>query len=766
MEPPAKRLRILQSVPVDEEDPDYVLAKQKQQQKFKGRLESIFAKYEGMHESMSDEIDMRQNKVVVDRGHLRRLVRRQVNRSEAQLLDCLGIAAGPEPEDASGDEQDDGDSEDELAPTQCPRPKKRRLDDTGQGLQATPEVENSPAQLGHNSPLAIQQSHLIAQSPIQTGPQHSSNTPDPAADLLQLVQFPQTPAGQHAQTAFYTTLAQTINRAVQQAVAPLFSAILPQTPNLQLPFTNPQSAPTTPLLAGDKIVPAKDPKWYFPPLSSEARRPQAAQSSPTVAATNNLASGNTSPISTRKSVLPQESVKTGVEPTAESSRPSSHADSTCAQSSGRGDADPELQLLRQPSPRVEIKGKPVVTRRKYHFTKEDDIYISERKELHQLTWLEIKSSQAKWADWPVQVFQRRWTNHLRGKGLHLTNTPVSGPNMPAPVSQTRQKRVRGLNHRKPRSPSQSHHFPTPSSLEHGDDRKGSNDSQIEYPDEALPSSSHFDNDELDLLSLAGAETDEEPFPIGSHEHTSWDNPEDIVLPSIEMAEFVDEDTLQQGLLEDMSIDDPMDAPPKVAEVNVKTECLISSPISRAKGTTKPYTLRAILDSEDEEEDNADSELEEVVVDVDSTTKAKGRFLCTICQKSSMTTKSLACHHKISHYTHDKHPQTRSVSNDIVGDDEIQAPTTPYIKRESTTPLPTTLAFSTTAFRTPKTVPQHSDIHSSGSKSTSKLDRKAFLKQVKQSWTRGPKTVTKQKSFHTVPMKRAWGGNGESEDELA
>ena len=59
MEPPAKRLRLLQSVEVDETNPDYIREKAQAQAQLKSRFESLFAKYENMPESMSDEIDMR-----------------------------------------------------------------------------------------------------------------------------------------------------------------------------------------------------------------------------------------------------------------------------------------------------------------------------------------------------------------------------------------------------------------------------------------------------------------------------------------------------------------------------------------------------------------------------------------------------------------------------------------------------------------------------------------------------------------------------------
>jgi Skp family chaperone for outer membrane proteins len=115
MEPPAKRMRSLLSIEVDEENPEYIHAKKKQQEKFKGRLESIFEKYGNMNESMSDEIDMKTNTLAVDRGHLRRLGRKVHRKEEMMLLDTLGLAAGNEAKDESEEGEDSEDLEDELA---------------------------------------------------------------------------------------------------------------------------------------------------------------------------------------------------------------------------------------------------------------------------------------------------------------------------------------------------------------------------------------------------------------------------------------------------------------------------------------------------------------------------------------------------------------------------------------------------------------------------------------------------------------------------
>jgi hypothetical protein len=139
------------------------------------------------------------------------------------------------------------------------------------------------------------------------------------------------------------------------------------------------------------------------------------------------------------------------------------------------------------------------------------------------------------------------------------------------------------------------------------------------------------------------------------------------------------------------------------------------------------------------------------------------FICTICQKAFKSAKNLTRHQANPRNT-DNLVIRKSASLDLVGDDELQiAPTTPHIKRETSTPP----ANFFSAFQTPKPIPRHL---SSVSKSTSKVDRKTYLKQVKQSWTRGAtlaKSVAKRKSMGSfLARKRAWSGGDGSADELA
>ncbi|CAO2656893.1 Nn.00g056960.m01.CDS01 [Neocucurbitaria sp. VM-36] len=763
MEPPAKRLRILQSVEVDEENPEYIHAKQKQQRKFKGRLESIFAKYGSMHESMSDEIDMRENRVVVDRGHLRRLVR-QVNRKETILLDNLGMAAGqdPEPEDISENEEENEYSEDELAPTQPPKSNKRRLEDTADEPHqpsAEPVAHSLPA---NTNQLYSQHIATPASATLQAGAQQVPGTPTPAANLLQLVQFPQTPAGEQAQNNFYTNLARTIDHAVQQAVIPLFSNILATTLNVQLPLTNGLPAPTTPVAISDKIAPATDPKWFFPPLSVESRKQHVAHSSPIPAPARMPVLENNYP-AIEQNTSQQKHNHRGMRTRRASSQATNDMRPALTRSTGT-EQTYSKPPPRRASPRVEIAQKSSVKRRRYNFTEEDDIYISRRKKLDKHTWSEIRKSKQKWEGWPEMVFSYRWNKHLKNKQLHLKEIHAGRIDYREP-SIPRTAPCEGQYLEKEGSlPIETHHLPTPSSLEH-DDRP---DEAVEYDsahiDSFMSSNAYFDDDERELLSLAGADTDEEDLPIAKGDEETIDaTQEDTILPSVEMTEFIDEDTLQQGLLEDLPTEDAVPVISAAVLDAVKTEPMLSSPSSKRKRKTMPISFQAMPDSEDENE----AELSDV--DRSSAMTAGGTFLCDICQKTYKSAKNLEKHQANPRGTHDTlRPNSGSI--DLIGDDEIQAPRTPYIKREGSTPPAASFVLSTPASQTPKSLPQHLGVHSSGSQSTPKLDRKTFLKQIKQSWakksTPTSNAVAKRRSFHTLSTKRAWPGDAESEDELA
>ncbi|KAI8940012.1 hypothetical protein NX059_003734 [Plenodomus lindquistii] len=681
MEPPAKRLRILQSVEVDEENEEYIDAKKAQEKRLKSRMESIFAKYENMHESNSDIIDMKANKLVVDRGHLRRL-QRQVDRNETSILDTLGLSASKEEECPAkdDDENDDQVSEDELAPTQRPRATKAA-------------VENRSAIV---QPIQIP---MPANTP-QT-PQQAPYTPSPAANLLQYVQFPQTPAGQQAQSAFYTTLTQTINQAVQQAVAPLFSGILSNTPSSLTPATHAQpSSYATPSICADTVVPATDPKWFFPPLPVEPPSVQPTDAAPLPQSGNFESSATTS-----------KEVNETTFPAIRTIRPQQsevqHPPSIVHEHETSTNAPPQHTPSRR-SPRVEIQRRRDPAP-KFAFSKADDVYIS-RKVAEKTSWSEIRDSRKKWRNWPLTTLQHHWSTISMRHDLHLQNAS--------------REDAHGIDQA---SPALTHHLPTPSSSRYGDHEdeltKTCNNLGSNHKASSL---SHYDEDELELLSIAGDGRSDTPTISNDDELH-----EDVILPSIELSlEYTVEDAIQQDLLQKSPTVDP----PSAVERNIPS------------ATAKTKRQRSSFDQQKSIVPNSEAEAKDILE-----------------HKSAIVTSA-------SHPIKPPKPQNarRSTSIDLVGDeDELLAPITPRIKRESSTPLP--LSFLCT---TPAPKPR-AGLPSSDAKSTPKVSQKTFRKQIKQSWTKmgtpGPKStgksLVKRKSFPMLNRKRAWDGD-ESEDELA
>jgi hypothetical protein len=699
MEPPAKRLRILRSLEVDETNPDYVDAKQKQEQKFKGRLESIFSPKEKVHHSMSDEIDMMGNgEIVVDRGHMRRLAR-QVDRKETVLLDTLGLGNGAPAEDSSEDEGVCEDSEDELAPTQLPRTSSAQKDQNKHRNSTEVGAQSSPSSSDQHKSQSLQPA---AATSIQNAELVAPQTPNPAANLLQFVQFPQTPAGQQAQASFYTTLAQTINHAVQQAVAPLFSSILPNTPAVQLPFTTALPLLVAPGTSADKVAPARDPKWFFPPLSEGSRDPPVAQSSPTATITSPNVGGKQAIGSNKKSKfdLQKDSVALTDDVQSEE-RPRKKA----------------KRLTRPKSPHAETQ-QTIGRRATYKFTEAEDVYIAKSRELHGHTWAQIRDSKKKWSNWPLPTFHRRWANHLSGKSLHLKDLSEPMDNSGG--------RVAALL---------THHLPTPSSSEQEDDTPVA-ETATSTNENTMSSSTYFDADDCDLLSLPGADLDEEHLAVGNEEEeTFFPDADEMILPSVESTAFVDEDALQQGLLEGSPIEEDDETTD-----TIKVEPSLSLSSGTRKQTRAHQAYQALPDL-GTEANNVEHISCEVGPQDDQHQDSEGSI-------------------------RDKRRST-SASIDLVGDDELQAaaPTTPYIKREFSTPPPTSFLYSTPAAQSNS----RPDVQSSGVKSASGLSRKAYLKQVKQSWTKksspAPKTVAKRKSFQSVPVKRAWIDDAASDDEL-
>ncbi|KAH9879388.1 hypothetical protein J1614_002828 [Plenodomus biglobosus] len=695
MEPPAKRLRILQTVEVDEENEDYINAKKAQEKRLRSRLESIFAKYENMHESNSDIIDMKANKVVVDRGHLRRL-QRQATRTEPSLLDTLGYSVSrEEDEPPAGEDVDSRDeSEDELAPTQPLKATRAEVADRSATLQ--------PVQ----TPVAAN---------LQPSPHQNPYTPGPAANLLQYVQFPQTPAGQQAQTAFYATLTQTINQAVQQAVAPLFSRILSSTPSLQHAAVQaPLPLCATPSLGADTVAPATDPKWSFPPLPAKTPSAHITQSmqlpnsaKPKSPIVTKEVDETTFPAIPAKQSEPQQLAD------GQSITHRYEADSIAAPCSTPSRRSPRVEI---PWRREEIpqRREEIPRRRnlvsKYQFSKEDDVHISKKKLLEGYSWAQIRDSRKRWKQWPLRPFHNHWTK-LRRQNLHLQ----------VASQETAQNESQEL-------PSLLHHLPTPSSSRHEDHVDETFETcPPQGPDLVSSNISHYDNEELELLSIAG--DDHSDLPEISHDDELQ---QDVVLPSIETPPVLtEEDIIQQELVQNS----PTIEPPNILDR------------TREPTTNNAKKRRHSLDSQQSIPDSeADPE-----------------------DRLAHTSTDIFTHAQPPNTPKRRNPR-KSTSIDLVGDDdELLAPVTPRIKREPSTPLPMSFLCSTPAPITPTFAL---------SQSTSKLSHNTFRKHVKQSWTKrgtpGAKSLggslAKRRSF--PGMKRGFGGKRgggwdaeESEDEL-
>ncbi|KAH4057374.1 hypothetical protein HBH64_058500 [Parastagonospora nodorum] len=739
MEPPAKRLRILQSVDVDETNPDYIIAKQKQQQKFKGTLESIFAKYENMHESMSDEIDLHQGKMVVDRGHLRRLAR-QAHREETMLLNSLALGTGPEPEEESEKEGKEEDSEDELAPTQPVVSRSVQKDNKRRRSTALDEAHS----LSSNTVEPQAHTKTSASTPIaQTGVQPAPQTPNPITNLLQFVQFPQTPAGQQARSSFYTTLTQTINYAVQQTVAPLFSGALPSTPNVQLPFLNALPLQTTPIPSADNVAPARDPKWFFPPLSNELPMADLVQSSPIPAPAT---SATALEESTQEEPCIPESDPQPEPSTDDDMRMGTISTAAMVQAEETADMGSK-KAARRTSPRVEIQRRPGRLPNKYVFTEEDDVYLYKRKVLHNRTYTEIRDSKEKWKNWPLWTFQNRWHKHLKERNLHAKGHSAFEVKQDDKTKYDNETIAVTL-----------HHLPTPSSSGLEDDNTPVLNRAEDSIADAVSSSVPFDDDERELLSLAGADLSEEQLLLETEEEPFFPDADETVLPSVEQEEFVDEDLLQQGLLEDSASE----------EIKVTTPSKIKSEVQQSPPTSTRRRTRAAIVHHTVPDTEADSSFQN---GNNSVSQENILSVCDFCHATFNTFRGLRVHLRVhqanSPSTHEK-ARPKSPSIDLVGDDELQAdvPSTPKIKREFSTPPPTSFLFSTPAAQSQS----RPDATSSDVKSASGLNRRAYLKQVKQSWTKksspAPKTLSKRKSFHTLPRKRDWVEVAESDDELA
>ncbi|KAF1912404.1 hypothetical protein BDU57DRAFT_458357 [Ampelomyces quisqualis] len=492
---------------------------------------------------------------------------------------------------------------------------------------------------------------------------------------------------------------------------------------------------TTPLRILDKIAPATDPKWYFPPLPEQSRKPEVARSSSVTAYAN-------SPTSRCRTIQqePTPSVQAKVDlqqttiPVAAVVGPE-----------GQTSDDGSKRVLRRFNPKVEIKSQRRHRSSNYIFTEEDDIQIAKLKVLHGRSWAEIRDSEQKWMTWPLQTFQQRWHKRLKGRNLHLQECTASRDTRNGP-GYSRQETVT----------LPAHQLPTPSVSEQEDGQASVFDASTGTIENIMSSSTHFDDDERDLLSLAGEEIDDAQSAFDNVENeTFFPGADEMVLPSVELTGFIDDDTLQQGPLEGSPTGDAAATP-----VRIKKEPPYSSPSKKQKPTQKPISYQAMPDSYTEAEGNDTGS-------APPRRQEQSSFLCDICKATFQNVANLD-QHRTNVHTSPRQLRPKSASLDLIGDDdELQTstPTTAHIKGEFSTPPPTGFLVSTPLGQ----MRSYADLPPSGVQSASGLSRRAYLKQVKQSWAKrsspAPKTIPKRKTFHTIPRKRAWAGDAESEDEL-
>ncbi|KAF2682700.1 hypothetical protein K458DRAFT_488460 [Lentithecium fluviatile CBS 122367] len=739
MEPPAKRLRILQSVEVDETNPDYIAAKEKQRAKLKGKFENIFTKYEALPEAMTDEIDMRTGEIVVDRGHMRRLNREYLQRlgrrgrRPGQLLDDL-IRDGPD--DATNDDDEESteeDARDELAPSKSPEPRNRKRDaPKNEPILVTeaPPVHTSPsgpptAQVDMPPPYtpASAANTSNTQAPIP-------NTLGPAVDWTKLVQFPQTPDGQLARSIFIEQMSHAFQQAITPILSNMFSVALGQ---------QQQDATITQTISAAVVEEAPM------PATSMSQAPLPPESSDISIAVQS------SPLPVRaSSPRCRRFVAKGVYVQARQKR----------QSSSPALLQNDISVLSNSDEQVENPDSVASERRgrtaKYIFTEEDDSYMIEQRTIFNNTWPEIKSSRAKWSEWPLNVFHSHWAKCLKSKASIVGGT--EGPiletytQMIQPQEEFRPRRSR-MKEKRPlkfpasavlrtSSPPISHHLPTPSSSEHGgakDTAEQREDPAIEHIEDLIASGGHFDEDERDLLSLAGDDDLMENNQGGDHDTT------EAIIPSIETDPPGDRDGTAKPTFTEPDISDITTKP----EPLVKSPAIITSSPSRPKRKTKPIDFQVDSASEDD--------LDPVGTDSPSINTHK---------KPSKIRRPLQ--------SHQGNPRSDLIAPTIEPDELLApAPATPYIKRKSRTP-PRNFLLATPTFHTPHSAPQPTTLHSSSVKTkATPMARSVFLKKVKQSWaisgrkaTPVPKTLVKQRTFTAVKRKRGWDEEEGGGDELA
>jgi hypothetical protein len=708
-------MRILQSIDVDESNPEYIAAKEKQRAKLKGRFESLFAKYEALPEAMTDEIDMRTGEIVVDRGHMRRLNREYMQkqgrkgRKSADMLDDL---FRDDAEDAADDSTEE-DTRDELAPSQSPEPRNRKrlapelesLPITARGSHVSTGQIDAPA----NAPLSFTPAGL----PAALGAQASvPSVSSPATNWMQMVQFPQTPAGQMAQSEFM----QQIQHAVQQAITPILSNMLSVAPTSVPPIMNAAAAaPVAPARIAEAppvtlpILPSS-PRSIIPETSS------AASSSPPHPAHSRA------PIAVRSSPLPV--------------RASSPQRKRLFAKGVYIKAARNERTIPTPSSEVAVPDSSDTVRARVGGLEESRTVHHAQKAFFDDTAPKRPSRKSK----------------LPAPGASLGEQSTQPQEKPS--TRRRRRKLGGQADKSAASqlpkPSivSSRHLPTPDSLEHDEARdvaETNQDLPAEDYQTLIASGGHFDPDDRELLSIA-----DEGENIGINQSDEDDTAE-MIIPSIETETPTEHDATIQTSPTTFTASDPIPKtePPHPSDSPAPP----TSTPNKPKKKLKPISFQVDSDSE------ADLDL----VAVGSPSVAPHSLHQTHIKPPMKKARGRPRKHPLA-------PTTKQTATDT--DDELllaTPKTTVTIKRESHTP-PASFLLATPTIHTPRSAPQPSTLQSSGAKAkATPLARSVFLKRVKQSWAKGgsgKKAKVETNGLLTAKRKRLeWEDDG-SEDELA
>jgi hypothetical protein len=714
MEPPTKRLRLHSSVEVDENNPDFLRKREEGEARFKSTLESIFAKYENMPESRSDEIDMRTGKILVDNGHMRSLGRNRQSQKEAHLLEDLLDGRQKIYEEC------DEDSADELAPPGLFKSSERKGSEHGMEEEVTEVIPETcafttPAQPVEPPLLAIDQSQLLTML-------------NPALQL-NLSQAPSTPSDQQHQSALLLGLGQLVKTAVAEALSHHLGHAFQ-------PVVTP--AP------GSVVTPATDPKWLFPPLPGQIN-------SPVLPSTDNIpvasAVRTKRPISRHMLRSPTRcNVAKSAPPAPEPQQVESNV-LTMSPPTHRPSGVAKETEMEQP---IETPTQRRRTTRKYEFSNEDDIYITEMRTRYKWTMVQVRESRPLWKDWPIHALDNHWNLHLKDKAIPIPQNPVvthepeteldageevlikeeelEAPDRPfedLPVT----KKPPGLDEPDMFSSRSSElvdvsyreQLPTPSSLDQAEEIEATGNAPEH---EELTNNMMCDQDDLELLSLVDMESSR--FDEGPE----FGRKEDTVPLKESIIESVEDRSPFKKTLPSIS--------PNLSKVIVQVQ--IPRKNTRPM-QPEPDPLTPQRNERQREETHSTNQ---------SGTNDFTPIVADDCNPTSSSQEMEA--------------RARDSSDDLI--DGLVFTPVPRMNREPRT-LGHIPLLSTPFVPTPKSAPHPRSLHSVGSEATPKLSRAQQNLRIKAQWAKqGRQSISKLKRKSLPELSKRKFHDVDSEDELA